>query len=125
VAFETALNLVVIRTADSDKSARFYELLGLRFQKHRHGTGPEHLACEMGAAVFEIYSRKDESDSTSAVRLGFKVAKLDAVVAGLQEIGVTVVSPPKDSPWGRRAVVDDPDGHRVELTEYVADIADA
>ena len=28
-----------------------------------------------------------------------------------------VLSPPKDSEWGRRAVVTDPDGHRVELLQ--------
>jgi predicted enzyme related to lactoylglutathione lyase len=28
-----------------------------------------------------------------------------------------VISAPKDSDWGRRAVVADPDGHRIELLE--------
>jgi hypothetical protein len=31
-------------------------------------------------------------------------------------LGETSISAPKDSPWGRRAVVADSDGHRVELT---------
>ena len=44
-------------------------------------------------------------------------ASVDAAVMRLQEIGVEVISTPKDSPWGRRAVVDDFDGHRVELAE--------
>jgi predicted enzyme related to lactoylglutathione lyase len=33
--------------------------------------------------------------------------------------GATVVSEPRDSPWGRRAVVDDPEGQRVELVSVV------
>ncbi|MES2462339.1 MAG: VOC family protein [Armatimonadota bacterium] len=112
-----SLNLVVIRSADLERAAAFYTLLGLSFQKHRHGTGPEHLTCEMGQTVFEIYPRKTETDSTASVRLGFRVASVESAIADLQAAGAVIVSPPKDSPWGRRAVVDDPDGHRVELTE--------
>src|SRR4051812_27334640 len=52
-----SLNLLVIRSPDIDRSARFYELLGLSFTKHAHGTGPVHYAGELGSAVFEIYPR--------------------------------------------------------------------
>jgi len=111
------LSLVVIRSGDLERSAQFYETLGLSFIKHSHGSGPEHLACEMGPVVFEIYPRKDAADSTVRTRVGFRVRSVDAAIEKLQKTGVTIVSPPKDSPWGRRAVVDDFDGHRVELTE--------
>jgi lactoylglutathione lyase len=114
---QATLNLVVIRSPDLERSASFYRVLGLSFQKHRHGSGPEHLITELGPIVFEIYPREDDSDSTASTRIGFRVPSVDAAVEQLQQIGVTVVSPPKDSPWGRRAVVDDFDGHRVELTE--------
>src|SRR3954469_5258686 len=112
-----ALNLLVIRSPDIDRSARFYELLGLTFTKHAHGTGPEHYAAELGSAVFEIYPRSDDKDSTSRARLGFRVPTLDQTIAALQHSGAKIVSSPKDTPFGRRAVVDDPDGHRVELTQ--------
>ena len=92
-------------------------MLDILFLKHRHGSGPEHLSAEIGSVVFEIYPRAGESDSTASTRIGFRVPSLDIAVARLTEFGVTVVSPPKDSPWGRRAVVNDFDGHRVELTE--------
>jgi lactoylglutathione lyase len=113
----TSLNLVVIRSADSERAIAFYRLLGMTFEKHRHGKGPEHFACELDQSVFEIYPRKDETDSTASVRLGFCVASVDKTMADLEAAGMMIVSPPKDSPWGRRAVVDDPDGHRIELTE--------
>jgi predicted enzyme related to lactoylglutathione lyase len=45
------------------------------------------------------------------------VADVDDAVAGLGAAnGAKVVSAAKDSEWGRRAVVADPDGHRVEIT---------
>ncbi|MCW3096411.1 MAG: Glyoxalase/bleomycin resistance protein/dioxygenase [Chthonomonadaceae bacterium] len=111
------LNLVVIRSGDIERSTRFYTSLGLHLEKHRRGNGPEHFASEYEGGVFEIYPRQEENDSTAGVRIGFQVAKVDVLVQKLAEEGAAVISPPKSSPWGRRAVVEDPDGHRVELTE--------
>jgi lactoylglutathione lyase len=110
-------NLVVIRSAEIEHSLQFYTWLGLAFTQHRHGNGPEHYACELGTVVFELYPLTNEAQNTKATRIGFQVDELDALIARLQENGVTIISQPKDSPWGRRAIVDDPDGHRVELLE--------
>jgi predicted enzyme related to lactoylglutathione lyase len=111
-------NLVVIRASNLERATAFYRLLGLDFVKHRHGNGLEHFACDLGRVVFEIYPRTSEADSTSATRLGFRVASVDAAIAELEKQGIMVISPPKNSPWGWRAVVTDPDGHKVELTEF-------
>ena len=111
------INLVVIRSADIERAARFYERLGLSLTRHRHGSGPEHYACESEPVVFEIYPLSHETEATTGTRLGFRVASIAEAVATLEETGATVVSPPKQSPWGRRAVITDPDGHRIELTE--------
>ena len=109
------LNLVVIRASDLDASQRFYESLGLRFVRERHGQGPEHLAAEMGGLVFEIYPRREAS--TTATRIGVRVPSVSRAIAAATSHGGSLVSPPKASPWGTRAVLTDPDGHKVELSE--------
>jgi predicted enzyme related to lactoylglutathione lyase len=114
---DVQLNLVVIRAQDIDRAAEFYGLLGLEFQKHRHGSGPEHYTSEQGGTVFEIYPRQNQAEGSAGIRIGFRVPSIDALIAALEGVGARIVSPPKDSPWGRRAVLDDLDGHRVELTE--------
>ena len=111
------LNLVVIRAKDIDRAAAFYSLLGLQFKKHRHGKGPEHYASDIGGTVFEIYPHQEEEGGSTGTRIGFKVPSVDAAVAALKKAGAHVVSSPKDSIWGRRAVIVDFDGHLVELTE--------
>ena len=116
------LNLIVLRSVDIDRAAQFYQGLGLEFTKHRHGKGPEHCAAEMGELVFEIYPRQPEGDNSAGTRIGFRVASVDEAAAALEKAGGRIVSPPKDSPWGRRAVLDDLDGHRVELTEAGASV---
>ncbi len=109
-----ALNLVVLRSSDLERAAAFYERLGLQFTKHRHGNGPEHYAAELGDIVFELYPLLPDGPPTLGTRIGFRVTSLDPILSGL---GDAIVAPAKESEWGRRAVVVDPDGHRVELLE--------
>ncbi len=111
------LNLVVIRSPDIDASARFFSEFGLSFDKHSHGKGPMHCAAEAGGVMFEIYPQADESESTSSTRLGFTVADLDLTISELEALGAEILVEPKDSPWGRRAVVREPFGHKIEIVQ--------
>jgi lactoylglutathione lyase len=111
------LNLVVIRSADPERLAAFYGNIAPQFEKHVHGNGPEHFASTCGQVTFEIYPRRDDQDATTPVRLGFSVPDVDDAVTKLLGAGARLVAAAKDSPWGRRAVVDDPEGHRIELTQ--------
>jgi predicted enzyme related to lactoylglutathione lyase len=114
---EPQMNLVVIRARDLDRAQEFYERVGLKFERHAHGNGPEHLACEMSSFVFEIYPVVDEQPTTESTRIGFAVRNVDELVEKLSTAGVAIHRQPKDSPWGRRAVVRDFDNHLVELTQ--------
>lgn len=110
-----AANLLVIRSAEMHRAVEFYRALGLEFQLHSHG-GPEHYSAELSGFVFEVYPQRNEQDETCRIRLGFAVKDVDALVEALMGQGVEVVSAPTNTPWGRRAVVKDFDGHTVELT---------
>ncbi len=110
------LNLIVLRVADIDRSAAFYQPLGLVFDRHSHGAGPEHLAAALGDVVFELYPASDKQPVTASVRIGFSVDDLDLTIQRCMAVpDAKLVSPPQNSEWGYRAVVADPDGHRVEL----------
>ena len=108
-------NLLVIRSPDIERAVTFYQTLGIRFERHSHGKGPEHYASETCGFVFEIYPQRDETSATTNARIGFNVDSVDSCLKLLAELNVDVVSPAKDSEWGRRAVVRDLDGHTVEL----------
>ena len=113
----TALNLVVLRSSDINRAMVFYSKLGLHFTKHRHGTGPEHFSAELPRAVFELYPQSENGPSSLGTRIGFSVASVDEAIKALGDYPNAVISAAKDSEWGRRAVVVDPDGHRIELLE--------
>ncbi len=108
------LNLIVIHSQDLEISKGFYETLGIDFSYEQHGNGKKHLSAVLEEMVFEIYPRNNDID-TSAVRLGFRVESVDKVLEDLEKIAVVVLSPARDSQWGRRAVILDPEGYKVEL----------
>ncbi len=114
-------NLLVIRSPNIHRAVEFYKSMGMNFVLHSHGKGPEHYAAELPGFVFEIYPETKDSVPTTGTRIGFCVTELDGVVKSLSEVGGQIVSAAKQSPWGRRAVVRDLDGHTIELLDVCSD----
>lgn len=115
------LTLLVLRVADVDRSLAFYKMLGFEFIEEQHGTGPIHYSCELGSVVIEIFPGKpghapDRRDS-GATLIGFQVANLDEIVGEMKASGATIITDVQESTWGRRAVIQDPDGRAIELNQ--------
>jgi lactoylglutathione lyase len=117
------LNLVVLRSMDVTRASAFYRALGLPMTRHEHG-GAAHYAAEVGGCVLEIYPPKEGGAPTSAARLGFEVASVDELLPAVLVLGAELVKAPHDSPFGRRAVVRDLDGHSVDLVSPALPSAD-
>ncbi|TXF85029.1 glyoxalase/bleomycin resistance/extradiol dioxygenase family protein [Neolewinella aurantiaca] len=108
------LNLIVIRSANPEELAEWYAHFGLTFEYHRHGNGPMHYSADVNGVTMEIYPlKRSQTEVDLSLRLGFEVENLDSLTAQIAD----VISPPKQSEWGYRAVVADPEGRRVELVE--------
>jgi len=114
-----ALSLVVIRSSDIGRLERFYAALGLTFVRHRHGKGPEHLSATLDGTVFEIYPALRPEDNTTGTRLGFSVPSLTDTLNSLRTLDALVLTEPSETDFGRRAVVKDFEGHKIELYESV------
>jgi hypothetical protein len=118
------LKTLVLRTTRLEKLRRFYYTLGVDFTAEQHGTGPVHFAGVIGGVLLELYPLADESDAMDpTTRLGFGVQGLDDLVLALGWTGAPVVSHPRETKWGKRAIVRDPDGRVVELYEEAAEPA--
>ena len=113
---EPSLSLIVLRVTDIEIAAAFYTGIGLTFQREQHGNGPEHFSATLGSIVMELYPASDRFP-VSTSRLGFSVSSIEAVMNSLRRFDCKVISEPKQSEWGLRAVIADPDGHRIELTQ--------
>lgn len=113
---EAELQLLVIRSQDIDSSAEFYRSIGVDMVEEQHGNGPRHFAAELGRLVFEVYPL-GKSDVTSGARLTFAVDNLEIVDSLPEE---QVIKAPSYTDRGYLAVVKDPDGHTIELTQNIA-----
>jgi lactoylglutathione lyase len=110
------INLVVIKTRQPENLAEFYQRLGIKFDHHKHGNGPMHVAAEMNDVVFEIYPLPKEIEiADNTIRLGFTVDDLDGAIENLKRSGAKIIKDPALTEWGYQALIEDPDGRKVEL----------
>jgi predicted enzyme related to lactoylglutathione lyase len=114
-----SVQAIVLTTSKLEAMKAFYEAIGLPLEDERHEGGPPHFACELGAVHFAIYEAKAGEAVTGqkANMLGFSVPSLEAAFAAAKQLGAKVDREPEERPWGRRAIVVDPDGRRVELNQ--------
>jgi catechol 2,3-dioxygenase-like lactoylglutathione lyase family enzyme len=111
-----SLKLIVLKTNNVESLRAFYTRLGFRFVEEQHGKGPLHFSAPLGDGILEIYPLPDGALADTTTRLGFAVSGVDSINASLIETEYGV-SKPKQTEWGLRAVVRDPDGRTVELYE--------
>ena len=113
-----SLTLVVLKTRQVEQLRLFIQALGIELKEEQHGKGPIHFAGRVDGVVIEVYPLKDDGTPVDAsTRLGFAVENLAEVVQKLQSLGTKIITPPKETPWGLQAVVRDPDGRAVELSQ--------
>ena len=115
---DVSITLLVLKTRQFEQLRLFYQTLGVDLVEEKHGSGPVHFAGRAGDVVIEVYPLPDDGTPVdSSTRLGFAVKNVAEVIRALEGIGTKIVTPPKETAWGFQAVVKDPDGRSVELTE--------
>jgi catechol 2,3-dioxygenase-like lactoylglutathione lyase family enzyme len=112
----SAITLIVLRCADVERTHEFYEALGLALVAEQHGAGPRHYSTTIGRTVLELYPRR--GSETRGVRLGLSVSDLATVVRAVERVGGRVVRTEATQPPS--AIVEDPDGHTIELTQALS-----
>jgi lactoylglutathione lyase len=109
-----SLSLVVLKTHQLETVRLFYETIGIDFAEEQQGSGPVHYLGTLGESVLEIYPLQEgEADSTT--RLGFTVEDLGYVLESLRRRELLPLKKAKQTEWGLRAVVKDPDGRSIEF----------
>lgn len=122
------LTFVAFNVSDLAASERFYRtILGLPLHASAHDTelddpwyGGRHAACSWtdGAFLhFALYpARQPERPVTTAAQIGFHVDEFELVHERAVAAGLTVVSEPREEPWGTTVRYVDPDSNVVSVT---------
>jgi predicted enzyme related to lactoylglutathione lyase len=118
------VSVIVIWTERLKEMVTFYKTLGLPLEEEHHGEGPIHYACEIGASHFAIFEATGgdaiRRNNGGCTQIGFQVSSVEDAFAASQKLGASVVWEPRNMPWGKAALVCDPDGRPVELNEPAA-----
>ncbi|MBK9323584.1 MAG: VOC family protein [Bdellovibrionaceae bacterium] len=108
---------ITVNTPNLENMIRFYEILGCHFAHVKVSVGGELFrSCIEGFELSLMSIPSAEVGKTPKVLMGFKVTQLEEKVSKLNLIpGVITILDPTDMPDGKKAIVQDPDGHSVEL----------
>lgn len=107
---------VILLVSNMDKSVKFYkDTLGLPLKsKSKDWT---EFYKEGTVLALTPAKRKSMVSSGTGMLVGFMVADMDAAVKELKAKKVRFFKKPKDEPFGKHAIIEDPDGHLISLAE--------
>jgi lactoylglutathione lyase len=115
---------IVLFAGDAERTAAFYNAVGVPLEAEDHGDGPEHLAADLNGVHFAVYQAPDDTTSRAAEwrhagsdSPGFYVESLDDAVSALRTLGSSILTDHEQRPWGCRAIAEDPDGRAVEINQ--------
>ncbi|XGC79732.1 VOC family protein [Bdellovibrio bacteriovorus] len=111
---------ITITTPQLEPMLGFYRLIGFQFTASKVDKGTEVFRATHNGVEFSLYSTNNPLRSKiPSLQLGFKITDLIRTVEELTKIpGAMCILDPTEMPDGKKAIVLDPDGHSIELTEY-------
>ena len=107
---------VHVYTPQLERVRRFYEEgLGVRPSGH----SPAWLPFELDGATFALHAvQHDDDRPVDHVNLTFVVDNIEAAVERCKQHGATVLRGLADEAFGRRAILQDPDGRKFEVVQH-------
>jgi len=107
-------SVVMLVCSDLTRSRDFYrDVLGLAVLQD---LPKRPVRFELGGAVLSLHRKSDVlAVRPGSLQLGFTVEDVDEFVAGCVARGVPVFQDPYDEPFGRIAIIGDPDGYPLQV----------
>lgn len=111
----TKFSVAMLVCSSLTRSRDFYQrVLGLKL---RNDNSPHWVDFELGdGATLGLHPRTELLVvRPGSLQLGFSVENVDAFVADCAGFGVPIFQDPYDEPFGRVAVIGDPDGYPIQI----------
>ena len=110
------IGAVILLVSDMENSTRFYrDVLNLPI-KSQSKDWTEFFNRETVLALHPA-RKAQQSSSQEKVLVGFMVSDLEAQVQLLEKKNIKFFKRLKDEPFGKHAIIEDPDGHLISLAE--------
>lgn len=120
------IDAVGVATSNLKSTVKFYSLLGFTFPKHKDDEqhleavrpdGSARLMIDSAKFVKEIIGEAPKPGNHSSFAIEYSSPdEVNEVSDKIKKAGFNVVKDPWDAFWGQRyAIVEDPDGYKVDL----------
>jgi uncharacterized glyoxalase superfamily protein PhnB len=119
------IDAVGISSANFKKTVHFYSLLGFQFPEFKEGEqhiesampGSARLMIDSKEMIKSIIGEDPHPSNHSPFAIEYNSAsEVDEAADKVKKAGFKVIKEPWDAFWGQRyAIVEDPDGYRVDL----------
>jgi lactoylglutathione lyase len=108
---------VILLVSNMEKSIKFYsDILELPV-KTRSKDWTEFFNNDTVLALHPVPKKKKTLKTGSGTLVGFELRDLDSTVKKLKEKRVKFFKRPKEEPFGKHAIIQDPDGHLISIAE--------
>lgn len=120
------LNAVAVTTSGLQKTVEFYTLIGFTFPEHKKDEqhlepmtpdGSARLMIDSQSMIKDILGETPKPGNHSSFAIEFDSAtEVNSIADKLKAAGFKIIKEPWDAFWGQRyAIVEDPDGYKVDL----------
>ena len=107
---------VILLVSNMEKSVKFYrDTLGLPI-KTKSNDWAEFFNNDTVLALHPA-KKKNKIKTGSGMLVGFEVGDFDSTIKKLKEKRIRFFKKPKEEPFGRHAIIQDPDGHLISIAE--------
>ena len=109
------IGAVILLVSDMKRSTRFYrDVLGMEMKQQ----SKDWTEFSKRGTVLALHpSKKKRIKKNNSMLVGFSVSDFDDVCNGLKKKKVKFCKKPKEEPFGKHAIVQDPDGHLISIAQ--------
>ena len=107
---------VILLVSNMEKSVKFYhDTLGLPIKtKSKDWT---ELFYNDTVLALHPARKKSKLKTGSGILVGFEVSDLDSTIKSLKDKKVKLFKKPREEPFGKHAILQDPDGHLISIAQ--------
>lgn len=115
IAMFSRIGAVILLVSDMKRSIHFYrDILGMELKEK----SKDWTEFSKSGTVLALHpSRKKRIKKNNSMLVGFSVSDFDDVCNGLKKKKVKFYKKPKQEPFGKHTIIQDPDGHLISIMQ--------
>lgn len=109
------IGAVILLVSDMKRSVNFYrDTLGMKLKER----SKDWTEFSEGGTVLALHpTSKKKIKRNNSMLVGFSVSDFDDIINGLKKKKVKFYKKAKEEPFGKHAIIQDPDGHLISIVQ--------